>query len=59
MGDTFDEAKMTGFPAGSFAYLDPEMHHYVKADGETIVQVHGQAPVQFNYINPKDDPSKR
>ena len=50
---------MTGFPAGSFAYLDPEMHHYVKADGDTIVQVHGQSPVQFNYINPKDDPSKR
>src|SRR5579859_98444 len=59
MGDTFDEAKMTGFPAGSFAFLDPEMHHYVKAEGETIVQVHGQSPVQFNYINPSDDPSKR
>jgi hypothetical protein len=21
------------------------------------VQVHGMSPVQFNYINPKDDPS--
>jgi len=59
MGDTFDESKMTGFPAGSFAFLDPDMHHYVKAEGETIVQVHGQSPVQFNYINPSDDPSKR
>src|SRR5436305_7036880 len=28
MGDQFDESKMGSFPAGSFAYLDPEMHHY-------------------------------
>src|ERR1700686_4451062 len=27
MGDHFDESKMAAFPAGSFAYLDPEMHH--------------------------------
>src|SRR4051794_15717174 len=28
MGDRFDESKMMPFPAGSFAYLDPDMHHY-------------------------------
>jgi hypothetical protein len=22
------------------------------------VQVHGQSPLQFNYVNPDDDPSK-
>lgn len=59
MGDTFDESKMAAFPAGSFAYLDPSMHHYVMASGEVVVQVHGMAPLQFNYINPKDDPSKK
>jgi quercetin dioxygenase-like cupin family protein len=59
MGDTFDASKMAAFPAGSFAYLDPEMHHYVMASGETIVQVHGASPVQVNYINPADDPSKK
>jgi len=59
MGDKFDESKMKPFPAGSFAYLDPDMHHYVKAKGETVVQIHGMAPVQFNYINPADDPSKK
>ena len=58
MGDHFDESKMTGFPVGSFAYLDPEMHHYVMASGEVVVQIHGMAPVQFNYINPDDDPSR-
>ena len=58
MGDTFDQAKMASFPAGSFAYLDPDMHHYAMASGEVIVQVHGMSPIQFNYVNPQDDPSR-
>jgi hypothetical protein len=58
MGDTFDTEKMGTFPAGSFAYLDPDMHHYALAQGEVIVQVHGAAPLQFNYVHAEDDPSK-
>ena len=58
MGDEFDPTKMKAFVAGSFAFLDPNMHHYAMASGETIVQVHGQSPLQFNYVNPDDDPSK-
>ncbi len=59
MGDRFDESKMGNFPAGSFAYLDPQMHHYAMASGEVVVQVHGAAPLQFNYVNPEDDPSRK
>jgi hypothetical protein len=59
MGDAFAKDEMASFPAGSFAYLDPDMHHYVMASGEVIVQVHGSAPLQFNYVNPADDPSKK
>jgi hypothetical protein len=59
MGDRFDESKMGAFPAGSFAYLDPDMHHYAMATGEVVVQVHGTAPLQFNYVNPADDPSRK
>ena len=58
MGDSFDAAKMMSFPAGSFAYLDPSMHHYAMASGDTIIQIHGMSPVQFNYVNRSDDPSK-
>ena len=54
MGDEFDTSKMTAFGAGSFAFLDPSMHHYAMARGETIVQVHGQAPLQFSYVHPDD-----
>jgi len=59
MGDRFDESKMGDFPAGSFAYLDPDMHHYAMASGEVVVQVHGASPLQFNYVNPDDDPSRK
>jgi len=59
MGDRFDETAMAAFPAGSFAYLDPSMHHYAMASGATVIQVHGMAPLQFNYINPQDDPSRK
>jgi uncharacterized RmlC-like cupin family protein len=58
MGDQFDVSKMKSFPAGSFAYLDPSMHHYAASSGETIIQIHGTSPLQFNYVNPNDDPSK-
>src|SRR6266481_926007 len=58
MGDTFDADKMAAFPAGSFAFLDPDMHHYALACGEVVVQVHGKSPLQFNYVNPQDDPSR-
>src|SRR3982075_2930530 len=59
MGDQFDASKMTAFNAGSFAYMDPSMHHYAAASGETVIQIHGMSPVKFNYINPADDPSTK
>lgn len=59
MGDQFKEDQMASFPAGSFAYLDPDMHHYAMASGEVVVQIHGMAPVQFNYVHPQDDPSRK
>jgi ChrR-like protein with cupin domain len=59
MGDKWEDAKMMTFAPGSFAYLDPEMHHYGMADGPTVVQVHGMSPLKFNYVNPADDPSNK
>jgi quercetin dioxygenase-like cupin family protein len=59
MGDFFETNKMTALPAGSFAFLDPDMHHYAMASGEVVVQIHGMAPLQFNYVNPLDDPSRK
>ena len=59
MGDKFDAAQMMSFGEGSFAYLDPSMHHFAQASGETVIQIHGMSPVKINYINPADDPSMK
>jgi uncharacterized RmlC-like cupin family protein len=60
MGDKWEDAKMATFAPGSFAYMDPEMHHYAQSgETETVVQVHGMSPLQLNYVNPDDDPSKK
>lgn len=59
MGDQFVESAMSSFPAGSFAYLDPSMHHYAEASGEVVVQIHGEAPLAITYVNPKDDPTRK
>jgi len=58
MGDKFDATHMMSFPAGSFAYLDPDMHHYAMSSGDTVIQIHGMSPLKVNYINPADDPSQ-
>ena len=59
MGDQYDDSKMTSFGSGSFLFVDPTMHHYAGASGETVIQIHGMAPLAINYINPADDPSKK
>jgi hypothetical protein len=58
MGEKFDATHMMSFPAGSFAYLDPDMHHFAMSSGNTVIQIHGMSPLKVNYINPADDPSQ-
>jgi hypothetical protein len=59
MGDKWEDGKMASFPQGSFAYLEPSMHHYAQAQGETVIQIHGAAPLKLNYVNPSDDPRRK
>ncbi|HEX7076935.1 MAG TPA: cupin domain-containing protein [Candidatus Eisenbacteria bacterium] len=59
MGDKFDKATMTELPAGGYALLPAEMHHYAMAKTAAIVQVHGMGPFKLTYVNPEDDPSTR
>ena len=53
MGDMFDAGKMMSFGAGSFAYLDPSMHHYAAASGAIFRSTGSRR--EFNWINPADD----
>jgi quercetin dioxygenase-like cupin family protein len=59
MGDKFDKAAAKPLPAGGYALLPAEMHHYAVAITEATVQVHGMGPFALTYVNPADDPSKK
>lgn len=59
MGDQFDESKMNSFSPGSFAWLEPTVHHYAMAGPETVIQLHGTGPWEIVYIKPSDDPRSK
>jgi hypothetical protein len=59
MGDTFAADQAGALPAGTFAFLAPQMHHFAWAEGETVVQLHGVGPWQINYLDPANDPRKK
>lgn len=59
MGDRFDSSAMTALPTGTFAAIQPGTTHFVEAQGETILQLHGVGPWELTYVNPADDPRKK
>ena len=44
VGDKVDASKMVSLPAGSYFAVPAGLHHYGKAKGVTIVEVHGIGP---------------
>jgi quercetin dioxygenase-like cupin family protein len=59
MGDKVDVAHMTTLPAGGFITAGANMHHWARANGHTVVQVHAIGPFALTYVNAADDPSKK
>lgn len=59
MGDKFDAKHATGLTAGGYAALPPNMKHFAWAEGETVIQIHGDGPWDIEYLNPADDPRKK
>lgn len=59
MGNTANVATARMIPTGGFTKMPKEMRHYALAKGETILQIYGEGPFVVNYVNPKDDPSKK
>jgi quercetin dioxygenase-like cupin family protein len=56
MGEKLDQASGRKMPAGSFGYWAAGMKHFVWAEGETVVQLHGMGPWSIEYLNNADDP---
>lgn len=59
MGEKFDRAATTALTPGTYSHMPKEMRHFVWAEGETILQLHGIGPFKTFYVNPADDPSKK
>jgi quercetin dioxygenase-like cupin family protein len=57
-GDTLDKTASTALPAGSFAVMHAESHHYAWTKRGAVVQVHAMGPFEITYINPADDPRR-
>jgi len=56
IGESYDEAKLQAYPAGSVVYLPAKLSHYqyAKADGY-VIQISGMGPTDLTFINPSDD----
>jgi mannose-6-phosphate isomerase-like protein (cupin superfamily) len=44
---------------GSFVFIPAGTHHFFRAQGETIYQIHGVGPRGTTYVNPADDPQNK
>ena len=53
------KSQMKTLPAGAFGVIPAGMHHYAKANGETVLQLHGIGPWRLIYVNKADDPRKK
>jgi len=56
MGDKLDKTKSQALEVGGVASLPAGMNHYAFTKVPTTIVLFGQGPVEFKYVNPKDDP---
>jgi mannose-6-phosphate isomerase-like protein (cupin superfamily) len=56
MGESMTASQVAVVGAGGFAVMPAGMRHWIRAEGETVVQVHGTGPFVIHYVNPADDP---
>ena len=59
MGDVLDKRSSTNtkLTVGDFVDASANMNHFAfTRDDETTIVLYGEGPVEFNYVNPNDDP---
>jgi quercetin dioxygenase-like cupin family protein len=56
MGDTVKTKGAITLNAGGFITAPANAHHWARARGVTVVQVHGEGPFQITYVKDSDDP---
>jgi len=55
-GDKLEPQGGTALAVGGFALMPAGMNHYAYTKKATTILLHGMGPVEFNYVNPADDP---
>ena len=50
MGREFDESKLKTYHPGDYLYIEPENAHFGKAQGRTVVQLHGIGPFEITVV---------
>jgi quercetin dioxygenase-like cupin family protein len=57
MGDKLNRnAANKTLQAGGYALMPANMNHFAYTGPETTIVLYGVGPVEFKYVNPKDDP---
>jgi mannose-6-phosphate isomerase-like protein (cupin superfamily) len=58
-GDKPDADATETAKAGSYFYMPAKTHYYAYTRTNVMFQVHGMGPLDFNYVDPADDPRKK
>jgi quercetin dioxygenase-like cupin family protein len=56
MGDKLDKQAGHAVAPGGFAMMPAKANHYAYTKQPTTILLYGIGPVEFNYVNPADDP---
>ena len=58
MGDKLNKtsAENKALAVGGYAHLPAGMNHYAFTTAASTIVLYGMGPVEFKYVNPKDDP---
>lgn len=55
-GESFNEGETMALPEGGVAIMPPGAPMFGYAEGDTIIQLHGEGPWGIEYIDPDNDP---
>ena len=58
MGDKLTKSAAVNktLPVGGYALMPARMNHFAYTTAEATIVLYGMGPVEFNYVNPADDP---
>jgi len=59
MGESLDSIQAKTYDSGSFVVLPANMRHIEWFEGETVIHVETQGPLETVFVNPADDPRNR